>query len=58
MKERAADILKVIQSPQQEEKPQEKRFAKLPKASEFSGKRIKFPDGSIRKSNGKEWVKE
>lgn len=35
-----------------------KTFEKLPSATEYSGKRIRFPDGSIRKSNGKEWVKE
>lgn len=33
-------------------------FTELPPASELTGKRIEFPDGSIRKSNGKEWVKE
>ena len=33
-------------------------FDKLPPASELPGKRMKFPDGSIRRSNGTKWVKE
>lgn len=39
-------------------KSEETVFNELPKASDLPGKRIEFPDGSIRKSNGKEWIKE
>lgn len=35
-----------------------KIFDKLPSAKELPGRRIKFPDGSIRKSDGTKWIKE
>lgn len=35
-----------------------KTFDKVPKASEYPDKLLRFPDGSLRRSNGKEWVKE
>ncbi len=33
-------------------------FEKLPKANDYPNKRIQFPDGTIRRSNGTEWIKE
>lgn len=33
-------------------------FASLPSPAEFSGKRMRAPDGSIIRSNGKTWIKE
>lgn len=35
-----------------------KRFEQAPKASDYPGRRLQFPDGTIKKSNGREWVKE
>jgi hypothetical protein len=35
-----------------------KSFNALPSPAEFSGKRMRAPDGSVLRSNGKAWVKE
>ena len=65
IRKRAKAILKGSESEEPAKAPTKSKessakqvFNELPKASDFSGKRIKFPDGSIRKSNGKDWVKE
>ena len=41
-----------------EQVPAGKTFEKLPSAASLPGKRVQFPDGTIRKSNGSQWVKE
>ncbi|WP_440110343.1 hypothetical protein [Acidovorax sp. BL-A-41-H1] len=38
--------------------PAAKEFSMLPKATEFDGKRMRAPDGSIYRSTGGKWVKE
>ncbi len=38
--------------------PAKKEFNSLPNPADFNGKRMKAPDGSIIRSNGKQWVKE
>ena len=38
--------------------PQQREFSMLPKASEFDGKRMRAPDGSIYRSTGGKWMKE
>ena len=35
-----------------------KSFASLPNPADFNGKRMRAPDGSVIRSNGKTWVKE
>lgn len=35
-----------------------KEFDSLPMPPELPGKRMKFPDGSVRRSNGRDWVRE
>lgn len=39
-------------------KPQQREFSMLPKASEYDGKRMRAPDGTIYRSSGGRWVKE
>jgi hypothetical protein len=46
------------QSAQKPAAPVKKEFNSLPNPAEFNGKRMKAPDGSIIRSNGKQWVKE
>lgn len=38
--------------------PQQREFSMLPKASDFDGKRMRAPDGTIYRSSGGRWVKE
>lgn len=37
---------------------QQQSFDTLPNPAQFSGKRMRAPDGSIIRSNGKQWIKE
>lgn len=43
---------------QQAQQPAQREFSMLPKATEFDGKRMRAPDGSIYRSSGGKWVKE
>lgn len=38
--------------------PAQREFSMLPKATEFDGKRMRAPDGTIYRSSGGKWVKE
>ncbi|WP_343735344.1 hypothetical protein [Acidovorax sp.] len=43
---------------QQQPSQSQREFSMLPKATEFEGKRMRAPDGSIYRSVGGKWVKE
>lgn len=46
------------EQPQQAQQPAQREFSMLPKATEFDGKRMRGPDGTVYRSAGGKWVKE
>lgn len=45
-------------TPQEPPKAQQREFSMLPKASEYDGKRMRAPDGTVYRSSGGRWNKE